>query len=568
MPVRIPFYEQQLTPQGRLEGYARGVQYSGAVGQAMEQAGNVMMRVGEQIDREVSEGQAREADNLASAEIRTLLYDPEKGYFAQVGKGAIEGYASTEQQIKAVQDKYSQNLSPRAKEMFSSAVNSRIQGALQSASSHVMNQSRVYNASQAEARRDMAVLDAISTAGGDPDMFRRIKATAIQEAQFGKDAAAAQIAVANTLTAMHKGIIDNFLSRPGGAQQAKDWYAANFNEIAPDARDDITKVLNVVDTRDQSLQLAFELQTVGGLREQEAELEKRYKAKSINAEVYDATRQRIRQEAQIRNDQQAVNKNAAIGLAQDWIIRNPGKALQDMPPELYAQMVSFGKLSGLANFQKTIQGDKSAQYDFDSYFALRRLAADNPSQFVKEWDQLSSEFREKLKPEHWSALTTIQSNILNNNKKGMDAVKIADDRMTKFDDTLRAAGLSPNSKNKKEAQQVSNFRGQYIDAIDAFMRDAERMPTNKEAEQIGYSLLKEIKTSETWYGRDVMEMAFETRSTPEYQEASNYLSSVNNERLARMGVQFGRNGMPIKDSSWDAAVIAVQQARENGELDF
>jgi hypothetical protein len=100
------------------------------------------------------------------------------------------------------------------------------------------------------------------------------------------------------------------------------------------------------------------------------------------------------------------------------------------------------------------------------------------------------------------------------------------------------------------------------------MRDNEKMPTNKEAEQIGYSLLKEVKTSETWYGRDVMEMAFEARSTPEYQEASNYLSSVNNERLARMGVQFGRNGMPIKDSSWDAAVIAVQQARENGELDF
>lgn len=567
MPVRIPFYEQQLTPQGRLEGYARGIQYSGAVGQAMEQAGNVMMRVGEQIDREVSEGQAREADNLASAEIRSLLYDPEKGYFAQVGKGAIEGYAPTEQQIKAVQDKYSQNLSPRAKEMFSATVNSRIQGALQSASSHAMNQSRVYNASQAEARRDMAVLDAISTAGGDPEMYRRLKATAIQEAQFGKDAAAAQIAVASTLTAMHKGIIDNFMSRPDGGQQARDWYAANFNEIAPDARDDITRALNVVDTRDQSLRLAFELQTVGGLKEQEAELKSRYEAGSINADVYDATRQRVRQEAQIRQDQQAVNKNVAIGLAQDWIIRNPEKSLVDMPPELYAQMVGFGKLSGLANFQKTIQGAKSGQYDFDAYFALRKLAADDPAKFVKEWDQLSSEYKERLKLEHWSALTTIYSNVLNNDKKGMDAVKIADDRMVKMDDTLRAAGLNLNSKDKTEAKLVSTFRAEYIDAIDAFILQNEKAPTSKEAEQIGYNLLKKIKTSETWYGRDVMEMAFKARSSAEYQQSEQILEQKNKAFLLKAGISFGPNGKPIKDAKWDDAVIAVMNAESAGELE-
>ena len=369
MPVRIPFYEQQETPQGRLEGFARGVQYSGAVGQAMEQAGNVMIKVGEQIDREVSEGQAREADNLASAEIRTLLYDPEKGYFAQVGKGAIEGYAPTEQQIKAVQDKYSQNLSPRAKEMFSSTVNSRIQGALQSASTHVMNQSRVYNTSLAEARNTSAILDAIDIANSDPVAFNRMKATAIQEAQFGKDAAVAQMAVAATLTTLHQGVIDRFMSVPGGAQQARDWYAANFNEISPDERDDILQVLNAVDTKDQSLKLSFELQTVGGLREQEAELKSRYEAGSINAEVYDATRDRLQQEAKIRKEQQAINKNTVLGLAQDWVLKNPEKSLVEMPPQLYAQMVSFGKLSTLANFQKNMQGDKDAQYDFDSYFA-------------------------------------------------------------------------------------------------------------------------------------------------------------------------------------------------------
>ena len=572
MPVRIPFYEQQLTPQGRLEGFARGIQYSGAVGQGMEQAGNVMIKVGEQIDREVSEGQAREADNLASAEIRTLLYDPEKGYFAQVGKGAIEGYAPTEQQIKAVQDKYSQNLSPRAKEMFSSTVNSRIQGALQSASTHVMNQSRVYNASQAEARNKSAILDAIDIANSDPVTFNRMKATAIQEAKFGKDAAVAQMAVAATLTTLHKGVIDRLMSVPGGAQQARDWYAANFNEISPDERDDILQVLNAVDTKDQSLKLSFELQTVGGLREQEAELKNRYETGSINAEVYDATRQRLQQEAQIRKEQQAINKNTVLGLAQDWVLKNPEKSLVEMPPQLYAQMVSFGKLSTLANFQKNMQGDKDAQYDFDSYFALRRLAADNPNQFVKQWDQLSSEFREKLKPDHWSALTTIQSNILNNNKKGMDAVKIADDRMAKMDDTLRASGLVLNSKKPAEAKLVSTFRTEYIDAIDTFILQNERAPTNKESEQIGYDLFKSIKIKEgkTFVGYkfdDTTEVTFKVRSSAEYQQAEQILEQKSKAFLQESGILFGPNGKPIKDAKWDDAVIAAMNAESAGELE-
>jgi hypothetical protein len=569
MPVRIPFYEQQLTPQGQLTGQARGIEYSGAVGRAMERAGGVIADIGQMIDKEVSEGQAREADNLATAELRDLLYNPEKGYFAQVGKSAIEGYAPTEAQIKALGDKYGQNLTPRARQMFSQTINSRINGALAQVSSHVMQQSKVYNKSQAAARRDMAVLDAASVAGVDQNLYRQYAATAVQESTFGLDGAAAQMAAANTLTGMHKTIIDNFLSRPGGAQQAKDWYAANFNEIAPDARDDILRVLNAGNARDESLNLSFELQSqFSGLREQESELKRRFQAGGIDAEVYDATRQRIRQDAAVREEQNAVNKNAVVGMAQDWVINNPDAPIADMPPELYAQMVRQGKLGSLVNLQKSVKGAGSKRSDPETYVRLHALAAAEPEVFASEWARESAKYRETLSDTEYKKLGEINSSIVGKVSGAMDAVKIADERLLKIDDTLRSVGLEPNAKKEKPARRIAEFRAAYINSIEDFFLTEQRAPTNKEAENIAYELLRKVSVPGAFFGTKET-LAFEAGSEAEpYIQAEQFLENQPAAYLSRLGITFNRDGSVVKNEAWMNAVNNVQEARAAGEFEY
>ena len=154
----------------------------------------------------------------------------------------------------------------------------------------------------------------------------------------------------------------------------------------------------------------------------------------------------------------------------------------------------------------------------------------------------------------------------------MDAVKIADDRMVKMDDTLRAAGLNLNSKVKTEAKLVANFRTEYIDAIDAFILQNERAPTNKEAEQIGYDLFKSIKTKEgATFGfykfDDTTEVTFKVRASAEYQQAEQILEQKSKAFLQGVGISFGTNGKPIKDARWDDAVIAAMNAESAGELE-
>lgn len=568
MPVRIPFYEQQLTPQGRLAGEARGQVYSGAVGQAMQRAGNVIADVGLMIDKEVSEGQAREADNMVSAEIRDLLYDPENGYFAQVGKGAIDGYTSTEAQIKAVADKYSQNLTPRAKQMYSEVVRRRIDGALSGVSAHAMNQAKVYNKSQAEARRDMAVLDAISLAGGDQNLFNQAKSTAIQEAGYGLDEATKTLATANTLTVMHKSVIDKFLSQPGGSQQARDWYAANFNEIAPDARNEIVSALNSGNVRDQSLELSFSLQSqYKTLKEQEAALKSQYQANTIDAEIYDATRQRIRQDAAIREEQSAINKNAVLGLAQDWVVNNPDVSIADMPTQLYNQMVAQGKLGSLINLQSTVRGTKEQQSDPESYVRLYALASREPKKFQEEWSKSSATYRETLSDTEYKNLGEIWGKIANNDLKGMDAVKIADDRLAKLDDTLRAVGLDPLAKKERGAKRLAELRANYIFAIEEFISRETRPPTNKEAENLAYELLRKVSVPALFGTKEVL--AFEAGPEAEpFMEAETFLENRSRQELSALGVSFNRDGSVIKNDAWLRAVNRVQEAREAGELNF
>ncbi len=88
--------EVQVPVTGLIQ--ARDTQQAGA---ALGQAAQNLEAARVRLQAEDDETQARELDARFNADLRTLLYDPEKGYYARRGKDAYEGVVPT---LKAIDD--------------------------------------------------------------------------------------------------------------------------------------------------------------------------------------------------------------------------------------------------------------------------------------------------------------------------------------------------------------------------------------------------------------------------------------------------------------------------------
>ncbi len=94
-------------------GAVQGMPFAGAQGQALIQSGQSLQQAGQTLDamaRRVKaqddETWAREADTAFNAEMRPILYDPEKGYYAMRGKAAYEGAMPTMKALDDLRKKY------------------------------------------------------------------------------------------------------------------------------------------------------------------------------------------------------------------------------------------------------------------------------------------------------------------------------------------------------------------------------------------------------------------------------------------------------------------------------
>lgn len=462
------------------------------LGQGLLQAGIGLRTLAEKLQLETDEATTKEQDNALAEQIRTILHSPEGGYLNTLGKDAVGGREGAIQALQEARKRIEQNITtPAQRQMWQGVADRRMQSALQQIDMHGAQQVKVYNEGQTVARIKGSVADSVSNwtswqEAGSP--FAQAKATALAE----YDALAVQRGYGDDqkkqgrleiLTGLHGDVLNNMVSL-GQTRQAKEYLAANVKEIDPGKVDNLRKLVEQAGVKDESLNLSMSL--TGGLQQQTAALDQMFKDGKISAEVRDATVQRVEHNWQVRKAQQAEGEKALLGGAYDWVLKNPGKDVLDMPPSMYQGLKNTGHLAPLVSFARSAG---KPQTDDAVYYGLRQMAAEQPDEFGK-LDLLKS--RDKLAPHDWQRMVELQTSIAKGDAKAMQMERAVGTAIKTIKADIAAAGIDLTPKEgTAQAKETATFMTSLYGTLDEAQQKKGGALTPKEARDIGLGLLRE-----------------------------------------------------------------------------
>lgn len=229
-----------------------------------------------------------------------------------------------------------------------------------------------YNAANTNAVNAAAVAATPELLGLQRDTI--ISSVAAQSAMQGWGVEETEAEKGKWLTAMHVQRISNMVG--SNADAARAYYTANQNEINGSVRDEVDKLLKSGEVKDGSLKLQFELQQLPGLSAQTKELDKRFKEGKISAEMRDATLTRLEHVEARRKSQQTEWEGNLLGAAADFKLKNPGKTILDLPPQIYNGLKNSGKLhQAMGLFSGEVKSNPETLLD------LHEMARTQPEKF-------------------------------------------------------------------------------------------------------------------------------------------------------------------------------------------
>ena len=287
------------------------------------------------------------------------------------------------------------------------------------------------------------------------------------------------------LTALHLQRISNMVSRdPEGARK---YFETNKAEIDGTSHDAADKLLKTGELKDGSLKLQFELQSLPGLGAQTKELDKRFKDGSITAEMRDATLQRLEHDYNRRKALQAEGEKSLLGQAQDFLLKNPNKSVQDLDPKLYSALKNTGHLATIVSFAKNgrFDNDPAVWAEIISMPASQ-LAAMTPTEF-------HNTYRAKLDDAHLErGYSLIEAARGNREEKHLNV-------LTATEITKRAgvqAGILPASgtPSKDQTAAFGQFETEIDRQVRLFEKDqlgGKRRASTDELKQIVDGVLKD-----------------------------------------------------------------------------
>ena len=431
-------------------------------GQVTVQAAVAANTIADRIQNEFDDAATKEADNLLSDQLRTSIYDPEKGYLATVGKPALDSRKATIESMNEAKQKVEQTLTTdMQRKMFNQVANRRLQTAMTQVDSHAMQQARVYNVAESKARATASVQDAVANAstwnmkdeeGKATGPYNLYKSTAISEMNsladtmgMAADSSQRKELVLAATTQIATEVVSGMVANDQAAQ-ARDYLknAIKTKEIDPTKVDQLQNLVKTAGVKDDSLRLSMSLK--GGLKEQLSSVDQMFKDGKISAEVRDATVQRAEHNYTQRKALQDEGNKAAMGSFQEWIIKNPGKPIVDAPANLYNWAKGQGQLAGLDGFAKREGGPGERRKELETRGILMDLAVNDPTQFVKEFKESGFVNRLDLGTNGIKEMQNMALSIVQNNGK----FKTAFDTKV-LQDAIPAALLKSSSKDKRDA---------------------------------------------------------------------------------------------------------------------
>lgn len=261
-PIVTPpqlYGHQQISPD----------QISGGAGDRLIRQGQIEHKRAMELKLSEEETLAKSVDADFSQDLRTLLDDPDTGYYNQRGQNAYQNRADVANQIKDLKTKYLRQFKPGSvsAQLFTQVAERRVESSLNGLFSHASKEFRRWQDDAYDARIKASIDDAV-TGIRDPKLIRQAiatgKAEEIEYAQrHGLDPDSRDIRVLDFTTKLHSAVIDRIGS--SNLVAAQDYYRANLAEIDPTARTVIEKQFRATaNRRREKVASDLELRVFGG----------------------------------------------------------------------------------------------------------------------------------------------------------------------------------------------------------------------------------------------------------------------------------------------------------------
>lgn len=122
--MRVPEYKQPTVDPKALPNVPQNVNYTsdangGQVAGAVGQAGRAVGDVAARWQAEDDEAAVKAAGTAFNDELRVLMHDPQRGFYAQRGSNAMNAYGGLDAQIQALREKHGKGLAnTKQQQMF------------------------------------------------------------------------------------------------------------------------------------------------------------------------------------------------------------------------------------------------------------------------------------------------------------------------------------------------------------------------------------------------------------------------------------------------------------------
>jgi hypothetical protein len=493
--AKLEFYRQQVVPRiatPSARGLAAVESPLAQVAGSITQGATALAKLSADLD----EMRVEDAYNTLRTKQTELMMNPETGFMSKRSADAVapdfmSRYVTDfDKEAEALSEKL-QN--PQQRELFSRRAAASKAEFSDSIMRHVLGETTRYS-DDVYAGVKATEINSLATNWKDPakirDSLSRIVANTASWADrrglTGDALLAEQVA---NMSSAHATVVQSALDA-GDFEYARKYFEDNKGQISAPVMSKIESALDAGAAKDQSLKLALDLTSSGmSYKDQRKQLKDMYTSNKISAEVYDQTTIRINGEEVRAKQAEAEFNDSMSGRAQEWILNNPGKSVVDMPPNLYNWAKNKGQLDTLNRFASSngeVTGDNA------EFTRLYVMGADNPIEFIREFDQKSNELRTVLSKSQYNSLLTRRGAIGKADLQGQQASMVAAATVKSLRGNLLAAGLDVTPKEgSPEAAQFASFESQLIQAIEAKTEQEGRALTLNETRKIGLDLLRE-----------------------------------------------------------------------------
>lgn len=229
-----------------------------------------------------------------------------------------------------------------------------------------------------------------------------------------KDSPRYKEAVMETNTAVVEQAVHLMVAKDQGTAARKFLEQANKEgRVNSDKLDELTNLVNTAGLKEESLNLSFKVS--GNPAAAKSQLDNMFKKGDITAEVRDATLQRVSSTWQMNKAVEAEGNKAAMGNAQMWVLKNPGKSILDMPSNLLNWAQREGHLGALDSFAQREGRPAERQQELRVRGELLNMAMTDPDKFIDEFKTNAFMTRMDLGTAGIKEMQTIAADMMNNN---------------------------------------------------------------------------------------------------------------------------------------------------------